>query len=661
MTDSSRISSVNYVFALGELKMHPYRTSEATRARSGSIRLNISQSVIRVVTIATLCLLGFSAAAAQRWQYDYGRQCVEHGRKGVQPVGVNPAFGFPAGYIAVGQTNSPTLCGTTDVYVIRTDLNGATVWEAVFNIAGNDIGYDIHECRFAPPGLPGAPAPAAGDLIIAGTTAGPVCGGTRINDAFLLRINAAGTVVKWLQTYGTAQGQEDAYDLVEATTGNNAFSTAPGDIVFSGLARNNAGSADGYIVRVKGGTGAQIWGMTYGGNANDEFRGVDEATVNLAAGATGDILAAGMSASFGGANQVMLVRVNGNNGLIGAAPQGSLIYGSNNFLDRAFAVQELTVGGNAGNIIVAGTTRGVPAGSASTNLEILLLKTGPSPCNVLLDQMYGDNGARQDFAMDVREIVSAGAGLNTGNIVVTGTSNIPVTVSGFGLNDVFLMEVNPFTLVPAGLGFMIYGGAASDGGESVAETPANATGTSGGFIVCGFERSNLAMAGDPQDVYLIKTNALGSSGCNELRITPDNRPPAFPRTCPGVVRTALGANCPMQTAPVAVSWPTQLCFAFPKPGADPEDLSIDLDRDGSFYPNPIRRGEVLTVMMEGATGAVDISVANTVGEIVSQSEEAADVGAGAVSISTAGWSAGTYMVTVGDGMNLRTIRVTVIE
>ena len=409
MTDSSRISSVNYVFALGELKMHPYRTSEATRARSGSIRLNISQSVIRVVTIATLCLLGFSAAAAQRWQYDYGRQCVEHGRKGVQPVGVNPAFGFPAGYIAVGQTNSPTLCGTTDVYVIRTDLNGATVWEAVFNIAGNDIGYDIHEGRFAPPGLPGAPAPAAGDLIIAGTTAGPVCGGTRINDAFLLRINAAGTVVKWLQTYGTAQGQEDAYDLVEATTGNNAFSTAPGDIVFSGLARNNAGSADGYIVRVKGGTGAQIWGMTYGGNANDEFRGVDEATVNLAAGATGDILAAGMSASFGGANQVMLVRVNGNNGLIGAAPQGSLIYGSNNFLDRAFAVQELTVGGNAGNIIVAGTTRGVPAGSASTNLEILLLKTGPSPCNVLLDQMYGDNGARQDFAMDVREIVSAGA------------------------------------------------------------------------------------------------------------------------------------------------------------------------------------------------------------------------------------------------------------
>ncbi len=616
--------------------------------------------------IAILFLAATSAAWSQRWEYDYGGACNESGRKGVRPVAANAAFGLPAGYIAVGQTNTPTVCGNTDIYVIRTDLNGVTVWEATFNIAGNDIGFDIVECAFAPPGMAGFPLPAVGDLVITGTTNGPVCAAGNVNEAFLLRIDAAGVVVKWLQTYGTAAGVERAHDLVETTTGNAAFGTAPGDLVFAGAATAGAaGPPDGYIVRANGGTGAQIWGRTYGGINLDEFRGVDEATVGVPAGFSGDILAAGHSASFGVPLQAMMVRVNGDNGLIGAAPQGTLIYGSPNFPERINAVQELTVGAEAGNIVMVGGTRGVPFGSASTNFEILVVKTGPNPCNVLLDQMYGDNANGFDMAMDFREIQGGGGGLVAGNLIITGFSNVPATVAGFGANDLFLLEVGPAVLVPAGMVFGLYGGAAADQGESVAFVPNFFGGAAtAGFVVCGFETSNLAGAGDPQDLYLLKTNVVGSTNCNDNFPPVNNMPPVYPWNCPGIQPPLHGANCLLPAAPIPQAWSTLLCFINPKPGPgfDEEGTTVDMDRLGSFYPNPVREGEMLTIMFETTAGApVNMTVANALGEIISRPDVMPGSDGGTVKVATTGWSPGVYLVTLDDGTETRTIRVTVVR
>jgi hypothetical protein len=617
-----------------------------------------------------LTMIGATTAHAQRWQYDYGSTCNERGTKGVQPVAANALLGLPAGYVAVGQSNSPTACGTTDIYVVRTDLNGALVWSSTFNIGGNDIAYDVQECASAPIGAPGTPAPAVGDLIITGRTDGPTCIGST-NDIFLLRISADGLVVKWIQTYGTATGNEAGYDLVETTTGG-ALGTAIGDIVVAGIYIPPGGSllnSDAYLMRVNGGTGALIWDMTYGGASGEEFRGVDEATVGVAPGGTGDILAVGRTSSFSPPWDLMAVRVNGANGAIGLPPQNGLIYGHASRQERGVSIQELTIGAEAGNIIISGATLGAPTGSTSTNWEALLLKTGPNPCNVILGEIYGDNGPGTDGATDVREVLSAGAGLTQGNLVVTGFTNITATAPGFGGTDVFLMEVAPGTLLPAGLGFALYGGTNLDFGESLAEVPGGFGGTAtAGYILCGFEQSGLAGTGDPEELYLIKTDATGSSNCNVDFPTVVAQQVNFPKTCSNVALTPLAAACTPPLVQTNQTWGTQLCYINPKRALDPNEgatISMAADHAYSLYPNPVKRGDVTTIRYvrtdDGNDGAVSIDVTNSLGQVIARFTRPTADGTISVPLSTEGWAAGAYVVTATCGDDVRTVRMVVTD
>lgn len=639
------------------------RGHNPTTTRSASTLTMIGLSVL-------LAMLSVATVHAQRWQYDYGGTCSDRGYKGVQPVAANALLGLPAGYIAVGQSNSPTLCTTTDIYVVRTDLNGALVWSATFNIGGNDVAYDVQECASAPIGAPGSPAPAVGDLIITGRTDGPTCVGST-NDLFLLRISADGLVVKWVQTYGTATGSESGFDLVETTTGG-ALGTAVGDIAVAGIYIPPGGSllnSDAYLLRVNGGTGALIWDMTYGGLNGEEFRGVAEATVGLAPGATGDILAVGRTSSFTPPWDILAVRVNGANGAIGLPPQNGMVYGHATRQERGTSIQELTIGAEAGNIIISGATRGAPTGSPSTNWEALLLKTGPDPCNIVLGEIYGDNGPADDGATDVHEILSLGAGLNQGNLIVTGYTNVTATVPGFGTNDVFLMEVAPATLIPAGLGFALYGGANSDFGESVAEVPGGFGGAAtAGFVICGFEQSNLFGGGDPEQMYLIKTDALGSSNCNVDFPTVVSQLVNFPKTCGNVALVPIGAACVPLLVQTAQTWGNLLCYSNPKRTIDPTDgssISLTAHQTNSLYPNPVRRGDIATMRYEGGTEKsgteLSIRVVNSLGEVIARFSRPITDGTISIPLSTTGWATGIYLITAECGNEVRTARMVVNE
>jgi hypothetical protein len=270
-------------------------------------------------------LLDSTTVQAQRWEYIYGSTTrLEDGKFRVIPV--NGACAsldefcittYPNGYIAVG-TSDPGAADPQngDVHVVRTDNNGARVWEYTYDITGaNDIdqGWSIIEC-----------ANGTG-FVVTGQTYIIATGNT---EAFLLKIDCAGRIL-WANTYGGPLA-DGGRDLIEATTGNAMMGTAPGDLVVCGYTNIAGGTQDGYIFRTTAG-GALIWGGAYDympgvppGNM-DFFYSLEEATPPAGV-LTGDIIAVGYT-NFGGLGDALVTRVNGDNGFIGAAPQGAAIYG----------------------------------------------------------------------------------------------------------------------------------------------------------------------------------------------------------------------------------------------------------------------------------------------------------------------------------------------
>jgi hypothetical protein len=141
------------------------------------------------------------------------------------------------------------------------------------------------------------------------------------DDIFVLHLNANGGIINW-NTYGGSTTQEEAWKIVVATVGNG-ITTFPGDYIIAGSTTNqNApGMRDAYLLRIDQML-ALTWDRQYGTAENDDyFFGVDEASPGF--NNAGDIVAAGGSTSPPAiATDIFVCRVNGGNGIIGAAPQG---------------------------------------------------------------------------------------------------------------------------------------------------------------------------------------------------------------------------------------------------------------------------------------------------------------------------------------------------
>lgn len=444
---------------------------------------------------------------AQQWQHTYGiptgvtagMVCYEVGQKGVQRVSTG-------GYIAAGYHIKTCISGgtrypQTDVYVVRTDNNGAIIWSYFYNIQCYDEGYDIRECT-------------NGDFIITGRTATSdgECrnGNPNLYDILLMRITANG-VPLWAKKYGTIDSNEAGNALLEATVGNGLpigtpGATAPGDIVIAGDAGLSA------ILMRTDNNGNLIWDRKYRPDSTSEciFHDVEEAQFPT----VGDIIAGG-SAKYANMRRIeaFAVRVDENSGIIGAAPQGSLCVGDT--LDEViYGLTEDIVSPVPGTIVTTGKTNSPSPGSTSTNDEILVMGLNGdfTTAGTSSIQIYGDNGSNSDVGYDIKQIQSAL--LNTGNYILTGYVQ---SSAGFGGKDVFLLEITP-ALVPPTAGtfvpFTLYGGSKDDIGHSVNETTGGFT--TPGFIACGIANGPLG-GGNTNDkqLYMIKTDAVGISGCYE--------------------------------------------------------------------------------------------------------------------------------------------------
>jgi len=283
------------------------------------------------------------------------------------------------GYIISGATQSLET-GSYDVYLIKTDIIGDTTWTKTYGGDNYDCGYSVQQT-------------SDGGYIIAGWTGSY---GSGLEDVYLIKTDSAGDTI-WSRTFGG-----DRYDY-----GYSVKCTSDGGYIIAGQTQSfGEGGFDVYLIKTDS-IGDTLWTRTYGGS-NFEAGDVVQKTND------GGYIIVGNTYSFGaGDSDVYLIKTDSIGDSLWART-----YGGNNY-DCGYSVQQTSDGG----YIVVGTTKSYGSGSE----DVYLIKTD-SVGNTIWSRTFG--GIESDNGSDVKQT-------NDGGYIIVGN-----TYSfGQGKNDVYLIKI----------------------------------------------------------------------------------------------------------------------------------------------------------------------------------------------------------------------------
>jgi len=222
------------------------------------------------------------------------------------------------GYAAVGYTSTNT-AGYFDVYFIRTDAGGDTLWTKTYGGIDYDYGYSVEET-------------ADGGFIIAGRTSSF---GKGWRSAYFIRTDAGGDTL-WTRAHG-GWGKDEAYGIT---------AMADGGYVATGYTESyGAGGRDIWLLRLDA-AGDTVWTRTYGG-------AVDERGEDIRRTADKGFIIAGRSNSFNPPlHDMYLVRIDAAGDTLWTRTYGGAA------MDHAYSVDQTLDGG----FVVAGYTDSFGAG-----------------------------------------------------------------------------------------------------------------------------------------------------------------------------------------------------------------------------------------------------------------------------------------------------------
>ncbi|RKX69016.1 hypothetical protein DRP53_09420 [candidate division WOR-3 bacterium] len=236
------------------------------------------------------------------------------------------------GYIIAGY-NSSVSGFLPDVYLVKTDANGDTLWTKIFGGNGWDKALSVRQTT-------------DGGYIIAGETDSYGAGGF---DVYLIKTDADGNT-QWTKTIG-GRDEDWAYSVQQTTDGGYIIAGR----TYS-FALGNPDSGDVYLIKTDA-NGDTLWTKTFGGLGDDVGYSVQQTT-------DGGYIIAGYTDSYGaGGYDVYLIKIDANGDTLWTKTFGGL--GD----DGGRAVQQTTDGG----YIIAGWTESFGAGS----YDIYLIKTEP--------------------------------------------------------------------------------------------------------------------------------------------------------------------------------------------------------------------------------------------------------------------------------------------
>jgi uncharacterized delta-60 repeat protein len=255
------------------------------------------------------------------WTETYGGDGIDIGR--------SVAVTSDGGYIVAGRTTSYG-AGYNDVYLIRTNSSGDSLWAKTYGGDENDYGYSVAET-------------SDGGYILAGETFSFGAGG---GDVYLIRTNSSGDSL-WAKIYGG-----DNYDR-----GSSVAQTSDGGYIVAGRTISyGAGGYDVYLIRTDS-NGDIIWTKTYGGTDGDEGHSVAQTS-------DGGYIVAGSTSSYGaGFNDVYLIRTDSNGDILWTTTHGGTDYDDGNSVAQTFN----------GGYIATGYTKSYGAG----NSDVYLIRLEP--------------------------------------------------------------------------------------------------------------------------------------------------------------------------------------------------------------------------------------------------------------------------------------------
>jgi hypothetical protein len=348
------------------------------------------------LTVIILALaFALPAFTQQRWERTYGGTDDDYGFSVQQTT--------DGGYVVAGSTGS--FGYVRQVYLIKTNALGDTLWTRNYGGASRDEGFSVQQTS-------DTGYIVAGIYDYIGTDP----------QFYLIKTNASGDTL-WTRTYG-GTSTEESYSVRQTLDGGyivagwtNSFgngwqvylikTNASGDTLWT---RTYGGPDDelGYSVQqtsdtgyiVQGytwsvGTGEQVyliktnasgdtlWTRTYGGTSDDYGFSIQQ---------TSDMgyIFAGQSNSFGNGWQVYLVKTDASGDTLWTRTFGGTGY------DEGYSVQQTTDGG----YVVAGVTN-----SFGNGLQVYLIKTDASG-NTLWTRTFG--GTDADYGTSVRQTLDGG-------------------------------------------------------------------------------------------------------------------------------------------------------------------------------------------------------------------------------------------------------------
>lgn len=438
------------------------------------------------------------------------------------------------GYIICGTKDIDTLTGNSDAFLIKTNSSGDTLWSKIYGGNAGDFGEAVRQTT-------------DGGYVMAGITGSF---GAGVEDIYVVKTNSSGDTL-WTKTYGTIY--DDLGLSIEQTTDG-------GYVIAGHTESNGAGKGDFYCVKLDA-AGDTIWSKTYGGPKHDHaFCGTQTND--------GGFIFVGHSVSFGGpTGGFYAVKTNASGDTVWTG-----VYGGAND-SYCYTVIQTSDNGYA----IIGYTDCFGAGGT----DFYLVKTNSSG-DTLWTKTYGSTNDDYSYGIDQT---------SDGGYIIAGT-----TSGTGGLNpDILLIKTN---VTGDTLWTKTYGGTGTDNGFSVEQT------LDGGYIIAGTTSS---FGNGKYDVYLIKTDANGNSGCMKKNTTLVTKSPSalVSSTATQIVppQTFIG-NTSTTVTEGMVSY--DVCGSIGITAYNAELLNI--------YPNP-SSGKFF-ICGNNAASEIKVTIYNTLGETV---------------------------------------------
>lgn len=358
------------------------------------------------------------------------------GNNGGNSVGASLVITATGDYVLAGSTDASGN-GGLDVYLVKTDANGALLWQKTFGGPYDDEAFDIIRDK-------------DGNYVIAGYTRSSGSGGA---DVYLIKVDDTGNAL-WEKTYG-GQADDFGYALLESPDGGYAI---------AGYTRSSGnGGSDAYLIKTDA-NGALQWQKTYGGTGDDQANSIN-------ATADGGYVMSGWSRSFMSNMEIYLAKIDASGNL---QWQNDYPWSTRSNITLAYSVMQI----EDGSYIVNGVHFD---DNGNQSLRLLSVNSDGSRRNVTtVDQKTGSTSTTYNdsyFKFQYKSLFARSMVLaNNGNYVLAGTGINDST----GNSEIYILEMtkryNITWDIPWSKKISL---SANDSAMSIRQTP------DGGYILTG--------------------------------------------------------------------------------------------------------------------------------------------------------------------------------